>query len=257
MIATKPCAFGSLLLGSRVSPQIGRKTAFTVSVLVHLLFLLVVSRLYRSFPPPTQRIILAPAKLFVPPRPEKSEEMPQKLASMASPTQIPRSIPEQESPSKSNPISADEVELDRESLELVDPGGQVEEVLSAHDGSIAFSLPDAEGHLQHIFQAPYWRSQNISGYIPAERYCSFTMVPPWNIARQIANANGLPGNSIAYVIFERSVCNNLWRMIREFAGQKGIDCVKHTRLRFDSTNEKLGFSILDINKCEGSPERKQ
>lgn len=164
---------------------------------------------------------------------------------------------EEETPSTGNPISPDEVQLDRESLELVDPAGQVEEVLSAHNGSLAFGVPDEEGHLEHIFKAPGWTRKSISGYVPAEMYCSFTMAPPWAIAVRIAGEKGVPSNSIAYVVFERSMCNNLWRMIREFAGQKGIGCVKHTTIRFDSGNEKLGFSILDLKKCDGEPGPKQ
>lgn len=257
MIATKPDAVGSLPLGYDLALQGGRRAGFTISVLIHLILLLFLSRSYRFSPPPPRRVILAQAKMFVPPLPEKPEETLRTPAPLAAPTKFPRSITEPEVPSKGNPISADEVQLDRESLELVDPAGQVEEVLSTHDGSVGFSVPDEEGHLQHIFQAPNWTPLNISGYIPAERYCSFTMVPPWAIATRIANANGLPRNSIAYVIFERSMCNNLWRMIREFAGQKGIDCVKHTKLRFDLANEKLGFSILDLNKCEGQQGPKQ
>jgi hypothetical protein len=254
--AQKPGVADNLLLGRDSALRGGRRLGFTTSGLIHLLFLLVLVESYRISPPPRQTIFES-AKVFAPPRLEMQKETLRTPPPLAAPTQTPQSAAEAETPPPRNPFSPDDVQLDRESLELVDPAGEVEEVLGAHGGSVAFSLPDAEGHLEHIFKAPGWIPISISGYIPSDRYCSFTMIPPWAIAIRIAGEHGLPRNSIAYVVFERSMCNNLWRMIREFAGRNGIGCVKHTRLRFDSGNETLGFSVLDIKECDGGPGPKQ
>jgi len=254
MSAPHPSAVESVSLGGRLARPRARGAGFSISILVHLLFLIFLARFYRTITSPTssRQAIVVQAKLFVPPQAEKPKQAPQPPAPLTAPAKLPRSILREQTSSAAAPVSADQVQLDRESLELVDPAGQVEQVLTAHDGAVAFSVPAQEGRLEHIFRAPDWSSAQMSGFVPAERYCSFTMVPPWAIAVRLASQNGLPRNSLAYVVFERSVCNQIWQMIREAAGQRGIECVKHAKLRFDSANEKLGLSILDLNECDGA-----
>jgi len=173
---------------------------------------------------------------------------PQDKAQVESRIEAP-ATPDEDIPRLGDQISSDDVKLASLQLELVDPAAQIEAVLNKHHGYVAFSFSVEEGRLESVFAAPNWRREPIIGpYVPAEKYCSFTMRGYWPLLARIAAEEGIAHISWSYIAFDRTMCARIRDMIREVAGRNGIGCARHARLRFDSGG--AGFSVVAIKPCE-------
>lgn len=187
--------------------------------------------------------------VHVPPHIQKATvELPK--PSVTPPITVPKTETAQ---TQRGPVDPDDVEVQMEIPELRDPAGQIEPVLAALHGLIAFGPAKQEGRFTQIFEAPEGTAREVSGpYVPSSRFCSYTMTSDWPLADRIGRQNGVPGDSIVHIAFDRSVCAVLRAKVRQFASERGIACVTRAVGRYDSSSPDQ-FSIMSVEACAGKP----
>jgi len=214
-------------------------------------FLMLLSNLPPVPPPPPP---------WEPPEPPITLLVPPPAAPPVAPaTQVPTTIEPlagfcEDMPPPGRPINSGDVKFAPGGIQmqLADPDRRIEAVLNEHHGYVAFSSSVEEGRLEFVLAAPNWQRVDIIGsYVPAENYCSFTVKGNWPLLARIAAQKGIAHISWSYIAFDRTMCRAIRNTIREFAGGRGIGCVRCARLRFASGG--VGFSVGAIGPCEAEP----